>query len=198
VATARQRNPETTAATVVAALHRLARGLRTHRQSVATRHGLTPLQLDLIRTLADGPPPEPLVGLLAFELGVTQPTVTDSLRALESKGLLERRSAPLDRRRTESVLTPAGRTLLGELNAADEKVIASVATLPAEVQEGTLGVVLVLINSLLDAGIINVARNCLSCRFHESSAAADHRCALLDAVLSASELRFNCPDHQAS
>ena len=61
-------------AKVVDALARLARGQRAHRQAVATQHNLTPLQLELLVTLGQAPPPEPLVGALARELAVTQPT----------------------------------------------------------------------------------------------------------------------------
>src|SRR5690554_5404810 len=75
---------------MVAALDRLARAQRQLRQSAASRLGLTALQAELVTMLAAGPPPEHVVGELASELGVRQPTLTDSAAALERKGLLVR------------------------------------------------------------------------------------------------------------
>lgn len=183
-------------ARVVAALDRLARGQRSHRQALASGHGLTPLQLELLATLAGGPPPEPLVGLLARELGVSQPTVTDSLLALERKGLLTRHRETADRRRTGVALTGAGARLVADVSSADRDLVDAVAALPRGDQETALEVVLTLIGRLVDTGVVQVARTCLTCRFHERGAGGDHRCALLDVDLPRAELRVNCPEHQ--
>lgn len=107
--------PAALAARVGAALERLGRARRIHRQGVATAHGLTPLQLDLLATLADGPPPLPYVGELAAELGVAQPTVTDSLNALVRKGLVRRRRDDADARRSLLTLTRGGDRVVAEI-----------------------------------------------------------------------------------
>jgi DNA-binding MarR family transcriptional regulator len=180
---------------IVAALDRLARGHRRHQQAVASQHGLTPLQLELLTTLAAGPPPEPLVGLLARELSVTQPTVTDALLALERKGLLTRRGDAADRRRTTVALTAAGRRIVEAVSGADQRLRDGAAALDRSIQETTLGALLHLIGHLVDVGIIDVARTCLTCRYHEEIAAQGHFCTLLEVDLPPAELRVNCADH---
>jgi DNA-binding MarR family transcriptional regulator len=189
--------PDGLAAKVAAALDRLARARRLERQSTATRHGLTPLQLDLLTTLADGPPPEPTVGLLATEVAVTQPTATDSLRALADKALVERRPDPADRRRSTIELTAAGRRLARELSLGDDHLTAAIAALPTAVQEATLEALLSLIARLVDTGAIDVARTCYTCRYHRFDGTT-HHCALLETDLPTAELRVNCPDHEAA
>ncbi|HZA78857.1 MAG TPA: MarR family winged helix-turn-helix transcriptional regulator [Acidimicrobiales bacterium] len=183
------------AAKVVAALDRLARGQRSFRQAVASRHGLTPLQAEILSTLAQGPPPEPLVGRLATELGVAQPTVTDSLQSLEAKRLLRRAVDPADRRRTVVALTRRGAALAHELAASDRTLTGAVCAMRTPTQETTLEVLLGLIAQLVAAGVIDVARTCTTCRFHRFHAGR-HRCALLDIDLPPADLRVNCPDHQ--
>jgi len=187
--------PAALAARVGAALERLGRARRIHRQGVATAHGLTPLQLDLLATLADGPPPLPYVGELAAELGVAQPTVTDSLNALVRKGLVRRRRDDADARRSLLTLTRGGDRVVAEIRRVDADVACAVEALPAPVQAATLEALLTVLAGLVDAGTVTVARTCFTCRHHRQRGAA-HRCALLDCALPSSELRVNCPEHE--
>lgn len=187
--------PEGLAERIAVALDRLARATRLQRQDLATRYGLSPLQVDLLTVLADGQPPEPLVGLLATEVGVTQPTVTDSLRALQRKGLVERRRDLGDRRRARVGLTPAGRRFVDEVVVvAQDDLVDAVADLPRSVQEATLETLLTLIAGLVDTGAITVARTCLTCHYHRQDAGT-HRCVLLGIDLPPGHLRVNCPEH---
>jgi DNA-binding MarR family transcriptional regulator len=189
--------PDTLAATVVAALDRLARGQRTFRQAAASEHGLTPLQIEILATVAAGPPPEPLVGLLARELGVTQPTVTDAVHSLVAKGLLQRRADEADRRRSILSLTHQGSTVVGRVASAERRIVEAVAGAAPADQEAAVVVLLGLIARFVDAGIIEVARTCMTCRYHEL-AAGRHHCALLGVDLVPATLRVNCPEHEPS
>ncbi|GAA3738631.1 hypothetical protein GCM10022239_12760 [Leifsonia bigeumensis] len=179
---------------IVAALDRIARGLRSHRQSVASRVGLTPLQLELLQTIDESP--RPVIGLLAKELEVSQPTVSDSLLALERKGHVVRRRSDTDRRRTTMELTDSGRELVGEVRRAGEILRSSVAALAGPDQEAVLDILLSLIGNLLDAGIIQVARTCRTCRFYDHRDGLDARCALLQIPLPPAALRVDCPEHE--
>ncbi|MGQ0463762.1 MAG: MarR family winged helix-turn-helix transcriptional regulator [Sporichthyaceae bacterium] len=183
------------AESIVAALDRLAHARRAQRQSLAGEAGLTLLQLDLLETLAAGVPPAPLVGALAAEIGVSQPTVTDSVRALERKGLLTRDADPADARRGLLVLTAAGRRLAEDVARRDLAFRDAVAALPASAQEQAYGALLATIAALVDAGTITVARTCTTCLFHRHDGAT-HRCTLLGTDLPVPQLRVDCRDHQ--
>lgn len=190
--------PDDLPAKVVAALDRLTRAQRAHRQAIAEQQGLSPLQIEVLRTLANGTPPEPVVGQLAAELAVRQPTVTDSVRALERKGLLERRQDPADARRTRLALTPAGARAVATVASSDEALLEAVARLGTDVQEATLTSLLGLIATMVEAGAITVARTCLTCRFHEQPGPTRHHCTLLEIDLPPAQLRVNCPEHEVS
>ena len=181
---------------LVAALDRIARGVRTHRQATATSLGLTPLQLELLRTLAEAPPPRPTPGELAVELGVSQPTLTESIHALQRKGHLERHADPVDRRRTVLKLTDSGDHLAEEAYRADESLRTIFDALDQTDREQLLQAMLATIGTLLDAGVIQVARTCHTRYFFEPrSEGAEPRCGLLDLPLPPADLRVNCPEH---
>lgn len=181
---------------IVAAVDRIARGVRAHRQAIAGGAGLTVLQAELLRTLADGQPPPAFAGPLATELGVSQPTVSDSLAALERKGYVARTETPDDRRRSTFVLTEAGAVLAAELAGSEGALLAAVARMPDPDQARALRVLLDLIGGLLDSGVLAVARTCPTCRFFDETPTGP-RCTLLQAALAPGDLRVNCPEHQS-
>lgn len=188
--------PSSPAAKIVAALDRLSRAQRSHRQATASRLGLTPLQADLLTILADGAPPEPEVGRLAAELGVAQPTVTDALVALERKGLIRREAHHGDRRRSVTRLTSKGENMATQVAAGDGALVAAVAGLDLEDQAAAVRTLVGLISRYLESGVITVARTCLTCRHHSRANDGSHYCALLDTALAQPELRVNCPEHE--
>lgn len=179
---------------IVTALDRIARGLRSHRQTIATAAGINPLQLELLRTITQAPPPRPTPGELATELGVSQPTITDSIIALERKGHVTRTPDPADRRRVTVALTESGQALCVEADAADEALRATFDGLPRTDQTQLLATLLASINGLLDAGVIQVARTCTTCQYFQSTETGS-RCSLLQTPLEPADLRVNCPDH---
>jgi len=180
---------------IVAAIDRLARGQRAHRQVVATTHHLSPLQLELLTTVGSGLPAEPTVGQLARELAVAQPTVTDSVRALEGKGLLTRQPDPTDRRRSRVQLTEVGVALVDWIQGGDRELVEAVSGLagdrPGQLLEGLLE----LIAAMVDHGLIDVARTCTTCQHHRLLSDGTHHCTLLQADLPAASLQVNCPEH---
>lgn len=191
----RDRSDAGVPAKVVVALDRLARGMRSHRQSVASEAGITVLQAELLRTLADGQPPPAFAGPLAVELGVSQPTVSDSLAALERKGYVQRTETPQDRRRSTFLLTAAGTQLATELLSLDAALLPGVTRLAGPEQDQLLTTLLSLITCLLHSGALAVARTCPTCQFFDETGTGP-RCALLQVDLAPSDLRVNCPEHQ--
>lgn len=188
--------PDALAGTLAAAFDRLMRARRLQRQQIATQHRLSPLQVDLLTMVSQGSPPEPTVGALATELGVSQPTATESLRTLERKGLVERRRADDDRRRRSVHLTSVGTRLAHALEAADRQLVSALSSLDSSTQETVLHALLSVIAGLVDAGAITVARTCLTCRFHRSDAHGAHHCTLLARDLAPGELRVDCAEHE--
>lgn len=78
---------------------------------------ITPAQYRVLIYLGDGPAG---ASGLATGVAVTRPSVTAVVDGLVARGLVERRPNPDDRRRVGHVLTPRGRAMLRQADAAVE------------------------------------------------------------------------------
>jgi DNA-binding MarR family transcriptional regulator len=182
---------------LVAALERVGQALRVQMWDRARRHGLSPTQLQVLLRLAAGAPAQRRVGVLAAELDVTHPTVSDAVAVLRRKGLLEREGG---KRTARLALSARGRGLADELADWHERTLRQLTALPADDKEQALRVLLELIAGLQRSGAITVARMCVSCRFfrrdEHAGSARPHHCALVGMPLADAELRVDCAEHE--
>jgi DNA-binding MarR family transcriptional regulator len=184
-------------AKLVAALERVGQALRVQMWDKAKQHSLSPTQLQVLLRLAADPPARRRVGVLAAELDVTHPTVSDAVAVLRRKGLVDR--DPSSRTGALS-LSARGRTLADELADWDHRTREQLADLPAADKQSTLRLLLDLIAGLQRSGAITVARMCVTCRFFRRDVHADtaqpHHCALVDVPMGTGELRVDCVEHE--
>ncbi len=178
------------------AIERLAQGRRAFVQDIATRRELSPLQVDLLLTLAEQRRTPPLAGQLARRLDVAASTVADAAAALRRKGLLTERPDPADGRRRLLSLTARGTELAGEVLAERYAALDALAALAAGDKAAALDVLLTLVAQLHERGVIALDRSCKTCRFRGGRADGDW-CALLDQPLRPADLRVDCPEHEA-
>jgi DNA-binding MarR family transcriptional regulator len=184
-------------AKLVAALERVGQALRVQMWDTAKQHGLSPTQLQVLLRLATDPPARRRIGVLADELDVTHPTVSDAVAVLRRKRLVDRdpasRKAPLN-------LTARGRAVADRLVDWDQRTRRQLAHLPVADKDATLRLLLDLIAGLQRSGAITLARMCVTCRFFRRDAhpksARPHHCALVDAPMGGVELRIECAEHE--
>lgn len=181
-------------------LARLALVLRSDDWSRARQARLTPTQLTILELL------EARAGLtvkdIALHLGVSQPTATDAIAALERKAAVERRLSDTDRRSSLVILASAGMAMLRASRSRDGETQRAIASLDADDQEALLVTLVRLITSLQDRQAIPVQRMCASCRhfapFVHDDAGKPHHCRFVDAAFGQSELRIDCSDHETA
>lgn len=192
------RSPEAgpaTAAGVTDVIERLSRLVRAAEHEA----GLNPAQWEALRYLARCNRFSNSPGALTDYLGATKGTVSQTLIALERKGLIVKAPRPGQRRSVALALTEAGRTLLEQ--DPWRSVERTGAALPAPARRlladclGTLLAGELARNGLKTFGI------CRSCRFFEpDGAAADeagpHRCGLLEVALKESDVVRVCVEHE--
>jgi DNA-binding MarR family transcriptional regulator len=184
-------------AKLVAALERVGQALRVQMWDKAKQHGLSPTQLQVLLRLATDPPARRRIGVLAAELDVTHPTVSDAVAVLRRKGLVDRDAVS---RRAALGLSARGRELADELADWDQRTRGQFAEIPAADKQATLRLLLDLIAGLQRSGAITVARICVTCRFFRRdahpAAAQPHHCALVDVPMGAGDLRVDCAEHE--
>ncbi|GIF40150.1 MarR family winged helix-turn-helix transcriptional regulator [Actinoplanes xinjiangensis] len=180
-------------------LARLGQAVRMEAWRNAGPHNLSPLQADIILLLHGraGPIRQ---GEIVTALASTPPTVSDAVKALRKKELLEATRDLGDARVMLLGLTPAGHDEAGRLNIQSERLGDAVAALaPADFAAMLRGMT-TLMRELQDRRAIPVSQMCLTCRFFVPRAHPDperpHHCNFVDAPFGDAELRVTCPDHE--
>lgn len=185
---------------VVAALERVGQALRVLLQQQASASGLSPIQTQLLQRLASQDHPQAHLGELARQFDISAASLSDSLNALERKELIARRPEPADRRRVTLTVTRQGQARAAELAGWDQPVREAVAASSDHDKVAMLGQLYELIAALQRAGVVTVARMCITCRHFRPDAHpgqhSPHHCALLDARLGLETLRIDCPEHE--
>lgn len=181
-------------------LSRIATALRVDEWNRAKAAGLNPTQLAIL-TLLEGRGDSGLgVKEIAAHLGVSQPTATDSINALERKGYIAKRPGETDRRAVSVMLTAGGAAALQTADIGEGLAGQAVGALDDGEQEDLLLSLVRMIRHLQETDAIPVQRMCVSCRyfapFAHADAAQPHHCHFVDAAFGQRELHIDCRDHE--
>lgn len=188
-------------ARIAEGLERIAMALRADDWVRARTAGVTPTQLAILRLL-DGRHRGWTVKDLSLHLGVSQPTTTDSILALERKALIEKRADPADGRAVRIGITSAGRAVVRASHETAGAVDRATSALNDDDQEQLLVQLVSVIRQLQEQGAIPIQRMCVSCRYFRPYAHADaaqpHHCNFVDAAFGQQDLRIDCRDHETA
>ncbi len=183
-------------ARIAAGLHKIGLAMKQQAWQQANEEGLSATQGQILVTLVGN---GALTGTeLSEKLGVTLPTISDSVRVLVDKKLVTK--SPDPRHPRASLLTPTkkGATLGAKARSWPEFMADAVADLSPEEQRAFLSGVMKMIRSLQEQGLVPVSGMCVTCthfrpNVHEGQ--APHHCGLVDAPLAGEQLRLDCPEH---
>lgn len=185
-------------ARVTVALERISEAFRVMLWQQGRQTGLSPVQLQVLVFILHHPSAQTTVTYIAAEFNMTGATVSDSVRVLVAKNLLERKPSSTDARSHLLALTNQGREIAQRAahfaNALTESVLQLSDETVATLQSGLVE----LIGHLHSKGVVSVQRMCFNCRFHGSGGTTGHYCHLLERQLALSDLRIDCPEHVAA
>jgi DNA-binding MarR family transcriptional regulator len=185
---------------IAAALERLSQAFRVLLWEKNKDYNLSPIQIQLLVYLLFHPPDQSTIGQLAREFTLTPATVSDAITSLEKKALVRREWREADRRIASVLLTATGRKTARQLSTWANVLQENIAEFAPAEKVVVMKFLMRLIESLQQAGVITIARMCLTCKFFQPSAhpasKAPHHCQLLDKPLAEVELRLDCPEHE--
>lgn len=173
-------------------LERLSRVL----QNEGHAEGLKPTQWEALRYLGRANRFSRTPSGLTAYLGVTKGTVSQTLNALERKGLLAKRSEPADRRQLRLDLTAKGLRLL-ERDPVDA-ILRLSGRLPKQARRElarSLETLLVATLAERDGRPFGLCRSCRHFLANDPEG-APHRCALLEVALSAADSEQICVEQE--
>jgi DNA-binding MarR family transcriptional regulator len=185
---------------LASALRRLAHLAHTSSWDQWAAQRLTPTQRRILDVVASRRESLTL-SALARELGVTPATASDSVGALESKGLVEKRRSDVDGRALALMLTSEGQSSVTALAALPDPLQDAFGALTAAEQEIFYRSAIKMIRGLQESGALPVSRMCVRCRHFEAFKASDrgypHYCHLAGSPMADRHLRIECPEHEA-
>lgn len=170
-------------------IERLSALFRAQQRQIAGESGLKLVQLEALVYLANANRySDTAVGLTAY-LGVTKGTISQTLRALERRGLIVKRPDARDGRVQHCELTPTGRALVDA--AFPAPALAGVPELAGlnEALRAALG-------AIQQAGGHLSFGMCQTCA-HFRSSAGQLRCGLTQEPLSRADSQKICREHTA-
>ncbi len=186
---------------VAAGFHKISLVLRHEAWKAAGGRGLSPTQAQILSTLSTAGSPLRL-GDLAREIGLTPGTVSEAVRVLVEKDLVQKSSDEHDQRAVAIRLTRKGKREAAHDSGALSTIVTAAKSLSAEQQAGLVVGLVATIRSLQEQGQVPVARMCVGCvyfRPHAHRAAKKaHHCQFVDAAIGDEDLRFDCGDFESA
>lgn len=180
---------------IFSALERIHTASRAALQRAVVGHGMSPLQAQILRFVeARG---AASVSLLADQLRVSKPTVSDAVSVLLEKGLAEKIANKDDARASSIFLTERGKRESAAIDSYAGPFLDSVGQLTPEQKDALWSALLHLIQTMERQGLIPHQRMCATCRhFARDVNGAPYYCRLMNSPLAAPELRIDCAEHE--
>jgi DNA-binding MarR family transcriptional regulator len=184
---------------LVSAVERLSILFRYLLWDAAKVEKLSPIQIQFLLYLGKHSGSLCTVSRLAREFGLTKATVSDAVKALLRKGLLVKTRSAEDGRSSTLRLSVSGRRVAAKLEAWPDVVKRHLGQFPPDAKENVMVFLMDLIGSLQRAGVIEVARMCLSCgnfrRNIRPGAPRPHECTLTGRAIGNADLKIDCDLH---
>ena len=192
-----EENTEPLSTRIATGLNKIGLAMKQQAWQQANEEGLSATQGQILAALVAE---QPLTGSeLSERLGVTLPTISDSVRVLVEKKLLEK--SPDPRHPRASLLTPTkkGAALGARARSWPEFMAAAVKDLAPEEQQAFFSGVVKMIRALQEQGLVPLSGMCVTCthfRPNVREGASPHHCAFVDAQLANDQLRLDCSEHE--
>ncbi|GAB3326452.1 hypothetical protein GCM10027299_25490 [Larkinella ripae] len=181
-------------AKIVAGLERIGEVFRVLLWQQSRQTGLSPIQIQLLLFLAAHDATKCKIGYLAAEFNLTKPTISDAVKILAQKDLVERITDPLDSRSHSLRLTPSGHRIVDQTGNFANILSQLVGPLEAGQKTALYESLFTLIDQLHQRGLITVQRMCKTCLHYQYNGRI-HYCGLLQIPLEVDLLRLDCPEH---
>lgn len=183
------------ASKIVIGLERLYEAYITLLRDVAKKQNLSPIQVQILIFIDSHTMEYSTVSYLATEFSLTKATLSDSVKTLVNKNLVQKTIHPDDTRSSRLKLTTKGHNVVSDLKNFPDSLLRSVEGLSEKDQIQFWSLLRSLLTSLQKDGVIGLQRMCFCC-VHYTTLQNRHYCNHLKTHLADEELRVDCPDHK--
>lgn len=182
---------------IVSSLERISQAFRVLLWQESKENSLTPIQVQVLIFLRYHNDTKCKVSYLAEEFNMAKATVSETVKILEQKKLIEKEFEPFDTRSYVIKLTKKGKELAEKTSLFSKEIHKPINKLNNDDKENLLLSLMDIIRHLNKSGVITIQRMCFTCRFYETTDnGAKHFCNLLNQNLHTTDLRVDCPEHE--
>lgn len=182
---------------ILASLERISQAFRVLLWNEGKELSLTPIQIQILTFLFFHSSEKNKVSYLAQEFNMTKATISDTVKTLEQKELIEKKYTEADTRSFIIELTGKGKELVKKTSGFTNELQVPIEKLSIDEKENLLLSLIGIIKHLNKVGVITVQRMCFTCSHYRNNYdGSNHYCSLLNQVLHTSDLRVDCPEHQ--
>ena len=181
---------------IIASLERISQTFRVMLWHESKKHALSPIQIQVLIFILHHSEEKRKVTYLADEFNMTKATISDTIKTLEQKKLIEKKHESNDTRSYIIQLTKKGEAVANQTSLFTKQLQAPIDKLHTADKENLLLSLIDIIDHLNKSGIITIQRMCLTCSYHQKSENSQHHfCHLLNKKLATKNLRVDCPEH---
>ncbi|MCC6516784.1 MAG: winged helix-turn-helix transcriptional regulator [Chitinophagales bacterium] len=182
---------------IIASLERIAQAFRILLWQESVTYALTPIQIQLLIFIHYHQIEKCKVSYLANEFNLSKATISDTIKLLEQKQLIQKIFDQNDSRSYTIKLTKKGKEIALKTSFFSEEISKPIEQLHSEDKQNMLLGLLDIIRHLNSSGVITLQRMCYTCTYYKSSHnGKQHYCNLLQQKLAIEDLRIDCPEHQ--
>ena len=181
---------------------RIAMVLRANQWSSANASGLNPAQTQVLNFLIGRGEAGVRVKEIASHLGVSQPTATETILALERKDMISKAPDPQDGRAIAVKATAGGKKAVKAIGTSATQTENAISQMSIDEQTDLLLLQVKLIRLLQQSGAIPEQRMCVTCQYFQPNINSDaenpHHCAFVNAAFGNRNLRLDCGEHETA
>ena len=180
---------------IVIALERVSQAFRVLLWEEGKKNSLSPIQIQIIIFLLFHSPEKCKISYLAKEFNMTKATISDSVKVLLQKNLVEKLENDIDTRSFALALTNEGKRIAKKSASFTSAIETPISKWKIEQKEGMLNGLLKLIYELNRANVITIQRMCFTCSNYKFENGT-HYCKLLQSKLANKEIKIDCNEHE--
>jgi len=181
---------------IVAGLERISQAFKVLLWEKAKHLGLSPIQIQILIFVAHHKQEYNTVSSLAKEFHVTKPTLSDTIRSLDQKGMIEKDHSNVDNRSYTIRLSEKGRMMVLETQDFADPVARAMNRMTPFQQEKLYQILSQVVHQMHQNDILTEQRSCFTCKFYENNGTESY-CHLLERKLNASDIRLDCEEYEA-
>ncbi|MFD2725085.1 MarR family winged helix-turn-helix transcriptional regulator [Hyunsoonleella rubra] len=182
---------------IVAGLERISEAFKVLLWEKAKLLGLSPIQIQILIFVQYHKLEFCNVSHLAKEFNVTKPTISDAVRVLLKKELIEKVFSSSDSRSYAIQLSDKGKNVVTQTENFAQPLKSQLDGLHDKDLQQTFKTLSQLIFKLNKIGVLTVQRTCYACKFYQKNGQL-HYCNLLEKELQQSEIRVDCAEFETS